>query len=308
MSSPEPQLATVSYHKVKMEIESETETPHLVGVSWWPEEISLKIKPILQFLVSQFRVSMRPIRKKKPNLVDIQKELHLPGLPALDQGLLMDSFKILIWNCRGAGNNRFKQHFSELMRQHKPDVVALLETKVCIQSMGFFFRNLGFTRDTFTDPNGRSGGIWVLWDPSKVSVFTIAVTNQVIHVKIQRNGYADWVFSAIYASPNPRLRDIFWEGLKEYASTNNLLWCAAGDYNEIASLEETRSSAPDNSHGQRRKFMENINTCNLVDLGAAGPKFTWNNGRQGSANMQKRLDRGLCNEEWRSLFPEDELV
>lgn len=39
-------------------------------------------------------------------------------------------------------------------------------------------------------------------------------------------------------------------------------------------------------------------------MGSAGPKFTWNNGRQGRANIQKRLDRGLCNEEWNALFPE----
>lgn len=39
-------------------------------------------------------------------------------------------------------------------------------------------------------------------------------------------------------------------------------------------------------------------------MGASGPKFTWTNGRQGSANVQKRLDRGLCNEDWRAMFPE----
>lgn len=50
--------------------------------------------------------------------------------------------------------------------------------------------------------------------------------------------------------------------------------------------------------------MENMNACKLMDMGASGPKFTWTNGRQGAANVQKRLDRGLCNEDWRSLFPE----
>lgn len=53
---------------------------------------------------------------------------------------------------------------------------------------------------------------------------------------------------------------------------------------------------------QRRKFTDNINACNLVDIGSFGPRFTWSNGRQGIANVQKQLDRGLCNEEWRSLF------
>ncbi|XP_058214096.1 uncharacterized protein LOC131325709 [Rhododendron vialii] len=45
-------------------------------------------------------------------------------------------------------------------------------------------------------------------------------------------------------------------------------------------------------------------------MGSAGPKFkfTWTNGRRGPANVQKRLDRALCNENWRTLFPEDRAV
>lgn len=50
--------------------------------------------------------------------------------------------------------------------------------------------------------------------------------------------------------------------------------------------------------------MENINACKLMDIGASGPKYTWTNGRQGAPNVQKRLDRGLCNEDWRTLFLE----
>lgn len=41
-----------------------------------------------------------------------------------------------------------------------------------------------------------------------------------------------------------------------------------------------------------------------MDMGFTGPKLTWTNGRQGLACVQKRLDRGLCNEEWRALFLE----
>lgn len=74
--------------------------------------------------------------------------------------------------------------------------------------MGLFFKNLGYTRDIFTDPIGRSGGIWIIWDPTKVSVYTISISNQVIHTKIKKNGYEEWLLSALYASPNPRLREI----------------------------------------------------------------------------------------------------
>lgn len=134
-------------------------------------------------------------------------------------------------------------------------------------------------------------------------MFTISISSQVIHTRVKENGYEEWVFSALYASPNPRLREVLWEGLKEFANNNQLLWSITGDYNDIASVEESRSTAPDSNHNQRRKFVGNINHCKLMDVGASGPKFTWSNGKQGAANVQKRLDRGLCNKEWRMLFP-----
>lgn len=81
-------------------------------------------------------------------------------------------------------------------------------------------------------------------------------------------------------------------------------WMAIGDYNDISSYDEVRSFANYTSAGQRRKFSENINKCNLINMGFSRSKFTWNNGRQGTANVSKRLDRGLCNEEWRATFLE----
>ncbi|KAI8527240.1 hypothetical protein RHMOL_Rhmol12G0060200 [Rhododendron molle] len=217
----------------------------------------------------------------------------------------MTSFKILIWNCRGAGNDKFRRNFSEIFRSHQPEIVGLVETKVKIDSMGLFFNNFGLTNSVFVDPNGRSGGIWILWDPSKVSVNTNYSNSQAVHVTIQMNGFASWFLSVVYASPNPRLREALWEDLKLFsANTNNSPWVAVGDFNELALADESRSSTSDSSASTRRKFADNINNCNLLDMGFSGPKLTWTNGRQGLACVQKRLDRGLCNEEWRTLFPE----
>lgn len=198
--------------------------------------------------IDPHQISAKPRKKRRPTLVDMRNPINTPGIPPLDPNFLMDSYQIIIWNCHGAGNDRFKINFTDLVRQHRPKIVALLETKVNLQSMGSFFKNMGCTRDTFTDPNGRSRGIWVLWDPTEVSVFTISINPQVKHVKIQRNGYEDWVLSALYASPNPRLRDILWDGLKDFAAANHHPWTAIWDYNEIANVGERRSSAPDTSH------------------------------------------------------------
>nr|GEW23517.1 reverse transcriptase [Tanacetum cinerariifolium] len=50
-------------------------------------------------------------------------------------------------------------------------------------------------------------------------------------------------------------------------------------------------------------FLEACNFCNLEDMSATGVKFMWNNGRRGSTNVRKRLDRFLSHQDWLDLFP-----
>lgn len=82
----------------------------------------------------------------------------------------MSPVDMLFWNCRGAGNNKFKRTIKELIKTHKSDLLVLMETKVDLQSMGMFFNTLGLTTTAHVDPIGRSGGIWMLWNPNNVNV------------------------------------------------------------------------------------------------------------------------------------------
>ncbi|GMP98513.1 hypothetical protein CsSME_00046366 [Camellia sinensis var. sinensis] len=40
-----------------------------------------------------------------------------------------------------------------------------------------------------------------------------------------------------------------------------------------------------------------------MGLGCSGPRLTWSNNKKGWANTIVRLDRALCNTEWRTSFP-----
>jgi hypothetical protein len=54
-----------------------------------------------------------------------------------------------------------------------------------------------------------------------------------------------------------------------------------------------------------RIFRERIEACSLIDLGAMGPKFTWRGPiYHGGQRIYERLDRALCNDHWRLLFPD----
>ena len=60
-----------------------------------------------------------------------------------------------------------------------------------------------------------------------------------------------------------------------------------------------------------RNLMDNfkgaLEDCSLSDLGASGPRFTWNSGRHGRNFTKKKLDRVVANKRWCNFFPQAEV-
>ncbi|KAL7245395.1 hypothetical protein ACSBR2_000677 [Camellia fascicularis] len=162
----------ISQHRVMLFLEPKKEASHLVAAEWWIEEVKLKIKAWWQFEASQSqhlvitssKLSMEDNHNRVREMLGTPEQSPIPNLPHM---YLMD---MLFWNCRGAGNNKFKRNIKELIKIHKPDILVLMETKVEFQSMGMFFNTLGFTTSAHVDPIGRSRGIWMLCNPNNVNV------------------------------------------------------------------------------------------------------------------------------------------
>ena len=98
--------------------------------------------------------------------------------------------------------------------------------------------------------------------------------------------------------------DHVWKNLHMIAHSWNLPWLVVGDFNDHVDSSEKRSFARGSSSSHSGTFINNINNCNLVDLGCSGPRLTWSNNRGGFANTLVRLDRALANPDWRLRFPE----
>lgn len=192
----------------------------------------------------------------------------------------------------------------ELIKSHHPSILILMETKVLYSSMGNFFNNIGFTAATIVDPVGRSGGIWLLWDATQVTIRASHATNLVIQATIHKEDYEEWLLSAVYASPNASQREELWDNLEETANSTERPWLVAGDFNDFTNSSERRSFSTNYNHNRAQKFTERINNCNLIDLGSVSPGLTWSNNRRGLANTMERLDRAMSNDKWRALFPE----
>lgn len=101
----------------------------------------------------------------------------------------------------------------------------------------------------------------------------------------------------------PASREQLWNILQEAGKDINIPWMLIGDLNDISDADEKLGGRAARSFHLRR-FANWISSCNLIDLGFSGPRFTWSNLRPGLGHVKERLDRALSNADWRLLFPE----
>lgn len=79
-----------------------------------------------------------------------------------------------------------------------------------------------------------------------------------------------------------------------------------GDFNEIMYDYEKEGGCL-RSHGFMCAFREIMDDCGLADLKSKCDLFTWYNKRAGDNISFERLDRYICNCDWRMVYPFDEV-
>lgn len=79
-------------------------------------------------------------------------------------------------------------------------------------------------------------------------------------------------------------------------------WLCIGDFN--CTLEDGERASKGGTSSSFIKWQDDLW---LIDLGYIGPKFTWNHGMIITTRRSARLDRTICNEQWKKAFPEAKL-
>ena len=139
------------------------------------------------------------------------------GLAHQTNSLKLSPIKILVWNCRGAGNSNFRRNFLNLNRLHRPSIVVIMETRISSARANDLSFNLGFDSVCHSDVNGFSGGIWILWNSDETNLDILLVTDQAIQVCASNLDFV-WLFSTIYVNPNLSTRLHLWEDLTSFTS------------------------------------------------------------------------------------------
>lgn len=194
----------------------------------------------------------------------------------------------MAWNCRGAGSHPFYIHLMEMLRSHNPDVLALLETRVSSRHARRIVDNSHFTDFLAMEACGFAGGIWLLWDKHlvEVEVEEISMHDQMLNVLIKEDVRGSWVLSVVYASPKPLCREDLWLYIKEMGAIITIPWLLIGDFNQPLEVQDKQGGRTVNWR-QAYKLQNMVDSCQLMDLGYQGPKFTWFNCRQGGAAIRE---------------------
>ena len=138
---------------------------------------------------------------------------------------------IIAWNCRGSLKPEFQNYVKELVQNHNPAMLIILETRVGGDRAKEITDRLPFEKAIHTETLGYAGG---LWNSNRVVVSLLATTEQEIHVSIKvRPSDTQCLLFAIYASPRFNERCVLWNNLVNVASLCSSPWIIVGDFNEV---------------------------------------------------------------------------
>lgn len=96
--------------------------------------------------------------------------------------------ELISWNFRGAGSPDTIRTIVRMVRDHMPNVLFLMETRVSSAQAQQIIRKSHFTHLAVVDSRGFAGGLWCLWDQKSISLSILSYTSQLINFAILKNG------------------------------------------------------------------------------------------------------------------------
>ncbi|KAI9086787.1 hypothetical protein K1719_031381 [Acacia pycnantha] len=246
-----------------------------------------------------------------------KEDMDAGGLP--DRGSVGNPSDGLVWNSRGAASKGFAIVLRDMKRRYRLDLVVILEPRISGNLALKVIKSWGFKHSIRMEAVGFSGGIWLMWELDDLVVDAKIMDEQFIHFKLKLGG-EELLFTTVYAQPNEQRRKRIWELLQGLAGEIVEPWMLVGDFNEIRTPMEQRGGGRINEV-RCNKFNQWIEDCNLIDVEASSPFFTWNGPKwmviatsasapivtNGLERVYKRLDRCLGNIYWQEKFEEAEV-
>ncbi|CAH9143761.1 unnamed protein product [Cuscuta epithymum] len=208
---------------------------------------------------------------------------------------------ILSWNCRGLGNAATVQSVVDIVQQHRPSILFLMETKVRCQRAKEVIRAQGFIHSCGADSAGQSGGLVLGWtDDIDISVFDIQPTFIDAMVKLTP-AEIPWRLTCYYGFPETVRKREAWALLRDLADRQQGPWMVIGDFNDIL-YDSEKKGRIQQPRWRLRGFQECVLACGLRDFPFSGYQWTWGKSLGMAYWVEAKLDRIMVNDEWWNRF------
>ncbi|XP_042980139.1 uncharacterized protein LOC122310310 [Carya illinoinensis] len=211
--------------------------------------------------------------------------------------------KILSWNCRGLGNPWTVQDLHHLVKEKRPDIVFLIETKLMAKNFEGIKRRMAWDGCFVVEAIGRSGGLVLLWkDEEEVDIVNFSQH----HISAYVGKDERWLLTGLYGHPEVNRRRDSWKLLSLIKPSGQVPWCTIEDFNKVCYQDEKEWGRP-RPESQMREFRHALEENCLFDLRWKGCKFTWSNRHEDQTFTKERLDRAVANCWWKDLFKNREV-
>ena len=144
----------------------------------------------------------------------------------------------LFWNYEGAGNNEFCALVHDLRRLYHYHIMAVVEPRVIGVRVDKIVEKLKFKSQFRVEAQGISGGIWLLWNHSRININILDSSMHFIHGIVNEGSIDSWLFTVVYADPIACLKKQCFEEVAKLAKSVSLPWMVIGDFNEILMVAE----------------------------------------------------------------------
>ena len=139
----------------------------------------------------------------------------------------------LFWNCRGLGSDTAVRALHGLIRNRRPAMIFLSETKMKDHRLDGVRRRMGFNNGFNVSPVGRAGGLSLWWDNS-LEVQVLFSSRNVIDALMRKTGEPNWnMVTGVYGTSYREEKAEFWGWMTSFFSPTDIPWLCAGDFNEL---------------------------------------------------------------------------
>ena len=203
--------------------------------------------------------------------------------------------KIGTWNIRGCNHPRKTRTLARKIKEEKPYILFLQETKCSFESIQKIGQNIWKGSQVMpVEADGMQGGIAILWRDREVDLtgwravhFSLSVDFHIRGSEI-RGTIVNIYGSSVFPQKQEFVNHLRW--INASASLGN--WIIGGDFNLITLLKEKKGGKRMLDKYQE-DFRETLVNSSLVDLETGDGWFTWNNRRGGECLVASRLDHFL---------------